>query len=388
MGNNVRVFIKADQLGYLGRISGQTLNSVSPLNAQVTEPSSAEIDDLKKNGVLSGPGAVNDGFRSVLAILAGPAGFTRLRLTKGRGLLEYVVFFAPGGDSCSLMTDNDGFWLEYPAVGSDITRLLEELIGSSTLRNVEFEADFDRSQGLVLAAAVDITRRAMLKALTENSEYVDADFSPEEVALWLKRDSADAQWLGAIVKGLLPGADLEMSGVIDSLEKLTHSGFMQKSSTKFTLNEQAAALSSRILIIDKLLSLRSGSSIGAEMAQVGFICLSAGVNDLLMIDTDENRIYMETVSARQIIDYSSHMLSEPVKPVKSSAPAPADAAHGSAPAAPAAVICKSCGAELSDKAKFCNSCGSPVKASPAFCGKCGAEIKKGARFCGGCGTPL
>lgn len=388
MGNNMRMFIRTSQLGYLGRISGMTLNSVSPLNTQVTEPSPAEIADLQKNGVLNGSGAVNDGFRPVLAILAGPAGFTRLRLTKGRGLLEYVVYFVSGGESCSLLTDNDGFWLEYPSAGNDITRLVEELIGTSTLRNIEFEADFDRSQGLVLAAAVDITRRAMLKTLTENSEYVDADFSPEEVAAWLKRDSSDAQWLSTIIKGLLVKTDLEMSVVIDSLEKLTQSGFIEKTSTEFTLNEQMATLASRFLIIDKLLSLRSGSIVGAEMAQVGFLCLSAGVNDILMIETDENRIYMESASARQIIEYSSHMLSEPVKPVKISAPAPAVAGSGSAPARPAAVICKACGAQLNDKAKFCNSCGSPVKASPSFCGSCGAEIKEGARFCGGCGTPL
>lgn len=384
MANKVTVSLKAGQLGYLGKISGLALTNLSPLNGLISELSPAEINELKKNGILDASGVVADGFRPALVSLANAHAFARTRLTKGLGMLEYVVYFAPDGSPCSLLAENGGFWLEYPADSKTFTPLLEELIGTSSLRNTEFKAEFDSHQGLVLSAAIDITRRALLKTLIDGSDKINADFSPEEIDQWLDQPSTDAQWLSSIAKGVMPASALELSGIINSLDKLVQSDFVMKNDTKYVLNEQTASLASRFLIIDKLMSMRAGTSSSGQVNQVGFICLSAGVNDLLMLEADENSIFMETASARQVMDFTSHLLSEPIKPTQN---VPAAAADNAQPAA-AALTCPNCGGAILATSKFCGTCGGPVKPVPAFCGKCGAEIKEGTSFCGGCGSPI
>lgn len=386
MANKTTMRLKANQLSYLGKASGQVLSDISPLNGPASELSKSEIEELKTNGVLGGSGAIADGFRPALETLASANAFARTRLTKGRGMLEYVVYFSPNSEPCSLLTENEGFWLEYPAASSEFMPLLEELLGTSSLRNMDFEAQFDRNQGLVLSAAMDLTRLALLKSLIDENSSVNADISPEDIDKWLGKPASDAQWLSSVIKGVIPASDLELSSIISAMDKLVASGFMMKNETQYLLSERVATLTSRFLIIDKLMSMRAGASSNANVKQVGFICLSAGVNDLLMLEADENSIFMEAVSARQVMDFTNHLLNEPMQPSK-------EAIAGSIntqPSSPetAQLKCPNCGGAILATSKFCGSCGSLIKPAPAFCGKCGAEIKEGTRFCGGCGSPL
>ncbi len=66
------------------------------------------------------------------------------------------------------------------------------------------------------------------------------------------------------------------------------------------------------------------------------------------------------------------------------------------------MICKKCGAELTDGARFCTTCGAEcgtvADVKPAeppkepekkcFCQKCGLELQFGAKFCTACGAPM
>ncbi|MGI5880838.1 MAG: zinc ribbon domain-containing protein [Syntrophomonadaceae bacterium] len=387
MANKITVNLKAEHLDYLGKACGHGLTELSPLNGQGAELSESEIDELKKMRVIDGAGSITDSFKPALESLASANAFARTRLTRGRGLLEYVVFFSAAGLPCSLLTESDGLLLNYPADSRDFMPLLEELLGISSMSNLDFEAEWEHNQAIVMAAAMDITRRALLKALIDGSDMVNAEFSPEDIYQWLTRPADDAQWLSSVLKGIVPPIDLELSEIINSLDKLVQNGFVVKQESGFVLSEPTATLASRFMVVDKLMSMRAGVDNNGQIIQVGFICVLSGVNDLLMLEADENRIFMETASARQILDFARHLLSEPIQPTNEIKEAAASNVSPT-PNAPVTLPCSACGEAMAATVKFCGKCGNPVKPAPKFCGKCGAEIEEGTRFCGECGSPI
>lgn len=387
MANKITVSLKAEHLGYLGKACGHGLTELSPLNGQGAELSGSEIDELKKMRVLDGAGSITDGFKPALESLASANAFARTRLTRGRGLLEYVVFFSPAGLPCSLLTESDGLLLNYPADSRDFMPLLEELLGISSLSNLDFEAAWEHNQAIVMAAALDITRRALLQALVDGSDMVNAEFSPEDIYQWLTRPADDAQWLSSVLKGIVPPFDLELSTIINSLDKLAQNGFAVKQENGFVLSEPAATLASRFMLVDKLMSMRAGVDSNGQVVQVGFICVSSGVNDLLLLEADENKLFVETASAQQILNFARHFLSEPIQLTNKSKEIAASNVSLT-PDEPVTYQCSACGGAIAATAKFCGKCGNPVKPAPKFCGKCGAEFEEGTRFCGECGSPL
>ena len=72
--------------------------------------------------------------------------------------------------------------------------------------------------------------------------------------------------------------------------------------------------------------------------------------------------------------------------------AKAAAAAPEVPAAPAGIVCTTCGAENAPGTKFCCNCGNkleiPAPPEPKICPNCGATVADGMRFCGECGQKM
>jgi len=405
MADIMKVWLSKSQMSSLGKALNTVLSPISPLRWPSELPEEEAVAQLRETGIIEGTGTVAPQYREALQVLAAPEAFARLRLTRGRGLIEYVVYFAGNGNTCALLTHNEGFFMEYTAAVDEMTLLVEQLAGTSSLKSADFTGTFDHLQGMALAAVIDLTRQAMLRAVINPAGPFSADYNLDEIEKWLGGPGNDAQWLTAVIRGIVPGLALQRSDLENAVEGLAERGFLLKNNDKYALDENTAMLASRLLLLDKILSMRTGRLQQSAVVQAGFVCLIAGVNDALMIEAGEKSLYMETISTREVCDITGAALREPMaasptgetaggtkEPAAAREQGQKTAAETAAPP-PAqggsqALICASCGTALIQGAKFCPSCGTPVQNLPRFCASCGAEIPPGAVFCGNCGAPV
>jgi len=326
--------------------------------------------------------------------LASCRAFTRVRLTFGKGLFEHANYFSTG-KVCGVTTAGEGLTIEFPAQNTKIIGEVKQLIGDSTYQSSDFEESFSTAQALVVGAALDIVRREMLDGLAKNQEDINPEFTKEEILKELAAPDSNAQWFATVIKGII--SQPRQEELMQSIEDLSSAGYLIRSGEIYRLHSILELLASRFLIVDKILSLRTGEEIEREVFQSGFVCMQSGVNDLLMLDTDGEKLYLEAVSAQKVIDYLQFFLTQPKSLVKANngkrqeeqvLASASQGSHAGGTTKEASITCPYCRTGLPAGAKFCTSCGRQLGIQPSFCKSCGSRLVANAKFCGNCGHPV
>lgn len=313
MADDVRFMLRPEWMGGLGRLVGVPVNAVSPFNiGKEPELTIGDIDELENKGILDSNGQISSSYQQIMRSMALARSFARVRLTGGEGLFEYITYSTDDSeDHFSLTTTQEGLEVCSSAPTAETIEMLKQYIGDSLIRGSSFEAEVSISEAVVLAALIDLRRKDILAALGGGSTYSIGEVSMEDLDQALNTQCEDAQWLLAVVNGLIDSAP-EALAVEMAIKSLQTAGHIVKTASGIKLGRSLENLASRLPVIDKLLSLRSGLDLGSgQVVQVGFVCVQSGVNDLLMIESLGGRIHFESVSPALVIEYVGHFLNRP-----------------------------------------------------------------------------
>lgn len=410
MDGDIRFILKPDWMVGLGNLAGYPITSVSPFKmGKSTDLTANDLKELGGIGILDGSGKISIDYQPVIRTMALAQSFARVRLTGGEGVFEYVTYSSEGGcDSFSLTTIPEGLEVRDPAPTAEIIEMLKQYTGDSMIRGSSFEAEINNAEAVVLAAIIDIERKAVLNALCGGTQYVPGVISMESLYQSMDSNSEDAQWLLAVVNGLIDSAP-ERPAIEKAVESLQIAGHLKRTDSGIKPGRKLEVLASRIPVIDKLLSLRSGLDLGnGQVVQVGFVCIQAGVNDMLMIESLGGLIHFEAVSPALVLEYVSHFLYRP--DVLNSVIVKIESGKGSKENKgsvkesiqteervkdlvrnePVQAYCSACNSQIPPNGRFCISCGKPVSISSnsnsGLCTHCGSPIKLNANFCNKCGV--
>lgn len=179
--------------------------------------------------------------------------------------------------------------------------------------------------------------------------------------------------------------------------------YLVEHDSSYALTGDALEFSRNMLVFSNVITLTSGiEGPDGEVAVVGFSCLQGGVHDLLMIDFQQGKLELDSVSAAEVVDYIDAFMRKPLellapftpKPV----PKPLEPEAPQIPAKAKVQTCPKCGNSVTSGKKFCGSCGAalntpphaPValRASASTCPKCGSPVTPRKKFCGSCGEKL
>lgn len=373
MSEQVSFYIKPNWFGFLGNQTHLAPSRISPFREEQAPPSPEEFEEMKKAGIITASGEISPQYLEALQVLASCQSFARVRLTFGQGLFEHINYFS-SNKVCGVTTVDEGLKIEFPAQTTKIIEGIKEFIGNSNYQSSDFEAGFPLSQALILGACLDLARRMMLKGLAENQTDIELRFTMKDLGRELSSSNSNAQWFTTVIRGITPRTRQE--DLIQSIAGLTSAGYLTSSGQTYRLNGRLELLASRFLIVDKILSLRAGEEIEGEVVQSAFVCLQSGCNDLLMLDTDGETLYLEAVSARKVMDYLQHFLTQPQplaryekqaksKDNKTQVDDGAGSSSGSSISKQTGTTCPYCHTSLPPGAKFCASCGRPLGLKPS-----------------------
>jgi hypothetical protein len=348
--------INAGLLGALGALWGRTPTRISPFQYGTTTFGTEEKKALSVAGFCNEQGQITPQARPVLDILGNATSFTRMYLSGGPNPYEYIVCFAPGGASASLVNIHGDMQIDTPALVPMFLTMASETIGSSMYRSSPFEATLSSAEAVVLAGMIDLQRKAALRSLAGDVKTEGTLMDPASIQASYSGGNNDNQWLAMVILGLtgtsgIPGTD----GFRKALDSLVNRGLVLRSSSSFKLNDDAQFLARRMLVFDTALTLTAGH-LGNDgtVTVAGFTCLQAGVHDLIVVDVSGETVGIKSTSSFAILGLVRTFLSDASELEKLEAPA-----------APVPTV---------QARKFCAQCGTAIQPGRKFCGSCGAKI--------------
>ena len=195
------LLVAPELLGTLGELVSAPKSLISPLRFGPPRP----VDAVVAARVDSGQGAEYawqpDPRRSPHAGGAGRRSQLRpVVYAAGPSASETVFYFTPDAAApVSVSNTQEGLLITDPADPAAWVSDLAELTGRSRLQTLGFETRLQPDAALVLAAMVDLVRKAILRGIVTDQEVeIDAQ-TPEEIAAELARPFANTRWLATAV---------------------------------------------------------------------------------------------------------------------------------------------------------------------------------------------
>ena len=247
--------------------------------------------------------------------MAAATGTTMLRFVGTGVLVEYITWGARDHGPVGLagIASNGRLRLEDPAATEPVIGAMADLIGRSGWRGLELTLDLPINDTLVLAAIIDLQRRAIIGGLVTGQPASDepADLSKLYGAL-SKPPSYGYSFVDAIRRTCGVQPDRAAAALSDSVARLAEQGLVEANSAEVRLAGVYAEVPQHFPTITSIVELTHGWDTGAaDVARLGFTCLQAGVSDLLTIEWVESGIRIETISADTVVGYIDHFLRRP-----------------------------------------------------------------------------
>ena len=275
--------------------------SISPLASGAGRTLTPEQRErFARNGVLDPSGRVAGEIESIVASLARASGVVRVALI-GAGF-EFAVY-SSDGSPVSLLAINNEIRVDSPPQNEDVFEYLANMLGTSEVLGADYDLRLTPSSAVVFAALIDEHRRGLFRALGgENYEPNSHDAGSLEVAL--RQPAGSLALLSQVVRTQLRFASSPTLAEIEvALRTLENEGFVHAHGSGFRLVDECLELAGHMLNIHMVLSLLVGSlAPNGEPSWADFSCAAAGLHDLLLIATDGDRLRMQTVTGRAVLD--------------------------------------------------------------------------------------
>lgn len=310
MNEKIEFTLRPELLGAVGNLWGAKLSEISPFNyGKTSSVTGDEQSELTALGICDNNGKISDKVLPAIELLADARAFTRIYLHNGLNIFEYISYFDASGNAASITNDSGSQMVDYPAPNNGIIENIRQNIGDTVYRNSDFECEIKSSEAMVLAAMMDIQRKAFLSDIADGKETEASRIDIGRIESLLSGNAKNYQWLTNIIRDMTKHEAFTSETIEPVLDSLVKIGYAARNNGGYVLTRDTLLLSRRMLLLDKFLTLTSGR-IGndGKVVVVGFTGIQAGVHDLLFIDENNDIVQMDAVSSAMVLDYVSHFL--------------------------------------------------------------------------------
>jgi hypothetical protein len=223
---------------------------------------------------------------------------------------EVFTYFGAHGGRASVSNEGGLVKLRSPDDAPALLELIGQHFGDSVLKSCEFEIEVHPEVALVLAAALDLQRRAFLQALATGGQAGPIAMDPSHVTAYLGAMPATTQSLARVLGALLgrPGG-VHPGNIPSAMQWLVQAGLLQPTGAMAALAPPALLLSRRLLVIDRLLSVTATRfSPQGSLDVTDFTCLQSGVHDLLLLETGADAVHFKATSSSYVVSLVTHLL--------------------------------------------------------------------------------
>ncbi|AEE95507.1 hypothetical protein [Mahella australiensis] len=305
--------------GWLGQAFADK-NLISPFLA--FEKNKGDFDEegkaaLVSQGIITDDGTVRPEAAAAFGVLANAEGFYRIQILGVESPVDKVTYYK-GNATCSVDSSDGYFVVSFPAVSREAGFTMEEFTGSSRLIDVPFHESLSYNAALAFLSLLDLRRAANLCAMA--GETRSAVFSADEIADRINKDQS-LMWFVNSLKKLIDVDHLSAADVSGAIPELKGKGMIAENGNGFSLTGEAEELADFFLIPEYVFDIEYGKMISPSACEHSECrVIFCGMHRLLYIDTDGDKIVIETMSGSELFEIIWDALGNNIG--KSSIPSP------------------------------------------------------------------
>lgn len=281
-------------------------NQLSPFNRFTAKTNTDEDKEtLKQIGLLDDKGGINDKVQPAMNVLSNPYAVINLCFTGGARIFEHSISFDSSfGNHVSVTETQEDFCIDNVAEPSSILKILKNFIGVSDLKSINITGRYTTSEAMVIAAILDIERRAALRTFIDELPITQATYTANMIWRITNSTSPSIQWFVSVIGDIIGDSGaISLQEVQEGIEGLVEKGILVKNGELYQSTGEVAKLSGRMIIIDNILSMQvTMLDNDNKTISSGFTCIQSGVHDLLFIDFDGNELVIESISSNGLLD--------------------------------------------------------------------------------------
>lgn len=282
-------------------------NNLSPLSRYTTKAySEDDIGILNRMGMVSSEGILLESIKSTINILSEPYAVVKLTFSGGVGTYEHHVNYDKSlKNHVSFTVTPTNFSIDDETNPHSIINLLQDFVGKSNLKSINFSYRFTKTEAFVVASLMDMERRGSLRAFIDELPINHNSYQASMIWRIINSTSGGMQWFVSMMNEVIgEHIPLTLQQIHSAIEQLVSKGIIEQKGTQYQLVGEISHLSDRMIIIDNVLSMQvSRQDEQSNTISAGFTCIQAGVHDLLLLDYDGKDIVFETVTSAKLLDY-------------------------------------------------------------------------------------
>ena len=298
--------VNRELVEYLNSITEEK-NNLSLLNGFSSKSITNDcMNDLEKAGLIDSKGNILESVQKAMDVLSNPYATVKLVFTGGAGKYEHNIsydqFFE---DQISFTETPNNISIEDETNPQSIINVVEDFVGKSNLKSINFSQKFSVAESMVIAAMLDMERKSYLKAFADEIPYNHNFYNTNMIWRIINSTSSSIQWFVYIMEVVVGTHEpLTKNQVQDALDQLLAKGLITNQGGVYQLSSELLLLSNRMIIIDNILAVQAAKkeeNVGT--LSTGFTCIQSGVHDLLFLDYNDEEITFETISSVRLIEY-------------------------------------------------------------------------------------
>lgn len=287
-------------------------NNLSSLNRYSTRNFSVDtMNGLDETGLIDSDGNLTETAKPAIDILSKPYAVARLTFTGGVGTYENIINYDRAFQNhVSFTITPNSISIDDQSSPQSVIKILENFVGKSDLKSINFSNKLSVAEALVVAAMLDMERKSSLRAFVDEIHFTNNSYNSNMIWRIINSTSSSIQWFVFIINEVIgEHIPLSQQQVQEAIELLTQKGLVTKHGGQYQLSGELSLLSNRMIIIDNILSVQTSKQDDTgEILSYGFTCIQSGVHDLLFLDYNGKEIMFETISSVRLIEYLKRFL--------------------------------------------------------------------------------
>ncbi len=303
------IVIKESVLPRLAEIAGPDVNMLSPWARDYNKIQASANENIREaeEQLYSSPGQLRHDLAEAVDLLKRPAKYVRMRLLNGPLLLEHIVYSCSEQNSensvqVSLTLGEEQLTLRNPAPLELIMVGIIEHWGDSSLTSSALQFNLKKAEALVLAALIDLHRRAILADRSAMRKSSPGHFGFESIVEALKETPSDNQWLLAAFAAYMRwNPVLSEEEIRSAIVNLDGSMLVAGDDGKYSLIRDALSFANHFLLVEQALQLEAGAEAkSGKVIRSNMLCLQGGLHENLYLEADGNCLVGEVVSGHYL----------------------------------------------------------------------------------------
>ena len=302
--------IDHEQLKSLNGLIGSK-NEISVLKSLPTKDAlDNEKEEFKSKKILDSNGSISNEVQPLMDVLANPYGVVKYIFTGGVGIYEHSVSYDNTFKKpLQLILTPDTASIDDEVNAQKVINIMENFIGKSNIKSLNISNKLDVAEALVVAAIIDMERKASLRSFIDEAAYSQNSYSVNVIWRMVNSTNPSIQWFVYLINEVVGEHEpLSQSRIQEAVNQLIEKGIVIKKGEQYLLSEEFSLLSNRMVIVDNVISVQTYKKDGSAIINSGFTCIQAGVHDLLLLDYDGNTLQFKTITSSKLIEYVEHIM--------------------------------------------------------------------------------